>query len=178
MHHRRRGLPGWETWQGQTAAGAVESGQRVTLDRPAVPFDETGARALGGVYWAEVERSLLGLVRRSRSSPRVELLLLGIGPALLRFGAPTLEVSPSAIACAYPIAGGLLARAPRGEIRFEQRRNGGYELRSTIAGFVPRLAARDGRPLWTGALYTHVQSRIHVALSRRYFARLAGGRRR
>jgi hypothetical protein len=45
-------------------------------------------------------------------------------------------------------------------------------MRSTITGFFPRLAARQGEPDWTGALYSHVQSRIHVAVSRRYFKRL------
>jgi hypothetical protein len=172
---RRDRLSGWQAWQEQTAAGAVESGQRVVLEAPALPFDEAGARALGSVYWAEVERSLHGLVRPIRRGRRFELRVLGIGPPLLRFGDPTIHVSPSAIACAYPITGGLLARAAQGSIRFEQRLAGGCELFSTIEGFLPRLAARQGRPRWTGALYTHVQSRIHLALSRRYFARLVSG---
>jgi hypothetical protein len=45
-------------------------------------------------------------------------------------------------------------------------------LRSTITGFYPRLAAREGKSDWTGGLYSLVQSRIHVAVSRRYFVRL------
>ena len=49
------------------------------------------------------------------------------------------------------------------------------ELSSRISGFVPRLAAKPGRPPWTGTLYDQVQSRIHVAISRRYFSRLARG---
>jgi hypothetical protein len=76
------------------------------------------------------------------------------------------------VRCTYPIAGGLLAQRPAGEILFEQAGGSEPVLRSAIRGFFPRLAARHGRPDWTGALYTRVQSRIHVAVSRRYFARL------
>ena len=47
----------------------------------------------------------------------------------------------------------------------------GDDEAATIRGFYPRLAAREGRSDWTGALYSHVQSRIHVAISRRYFMR-------
>jgi hypothetical protein len=45
-------------------------------------------------------------------------------------------------------------------------------IRSTIRGFFPRLAPREGKPDWTGALYNKLQSRIHLAISRRYFALL------
>ena len=43
---------------------------------------------------------------------------------------------------------------------------------------LPSLAARQGERDWTGALYSQVQSRVHVAISRRYFARLIGEARR
>ncbi len=50
------------------------------------------------------------------------------------------------------------------------------ELRSAIRGFYPTLAAHAGRRNRTGALYNTVnKSRIHVAISRRYFASLAAG---
>jgi hypothetical protein len=68
--------------------------------------------------------------------------------------------------------GGLLARRAAGEITFAQASLPRPSMRSTITGFFPRLAARQGEPDWTGALYSHLQSRIHVAVSRRYFARL------
>jgi hypothetical protein len=68
--------------------------------------------------------------------------------------------------------GGLLARHAAGAITFAQTSLPRPSIRSTITGFFPRLAARQGEPDWTGALYSHVQSRIHVAVSRRYFARL------
>ena len=48
------------------------------------------------------------------------------------------------------------------------------ELRATIDGFFPRLGGRPGGPAWTGAIYRHVQQRIHTSISRRYFQRLIG----
>jgi hypothetical protein len=164
-------------WQSQSQDGTVESGQRVRIGVAAVPFDEQGARALGSVYWAVVERASLGIVRRRRSCAQVELRLFGVGWCLLRFGPSEVAVSATGVACTFPIAGGLLARRPQGLIRFEQRRVGHEavgvcELSSTVEGFVPRLAARPGEPHRSGALYTRVQSRIHVWISRRYFDRL------
>ena len=77
--------------------------------------------------------------------------------------------------CCYPIIGGLLAYQPGGEIVFAQDQVGDRLcLRSTITGFFPALAARPGEPDWTGALYSQVQRRIHLAISRRYFSRLIG----
>ena len=75
--------------------------------------------------------------------------------------------------CRFPISGGLLTRRAAGELSFTQLDGDRIELRSAIRGFYPALAAHEGRRDWTGALYTSVQSRIHVAISRRYFARLA-----
>jgi len=102
----------------------------------------------------------------------LELRLLGRGPTLLRFGGPTVEVTSALARCTYSIEGGLLARRAAGEITFAQVGGQAPAVRSTIRGFFPRLAARTGEPNWTGALYNQVQSRIHVAVSRRYFARL------
>jgi hypothetical protein len=157
-------LDGWEAWQGQRDDGAVESEQRVVLRAPVVEFSETGGEHLGRVYWREVERITGRLVRARERQGSIELRLLGRGPALLRFGAPRIEVTTTLVSCRYPIEGGLLARRPGGEI----------VLRSAIRGFFPSLAARTGSPDWTGALYNRVQSRIHVVVSRRYFARLIG----
>ena len=168
-------LEGWDTRQRQTADGAVESEQRVALREPVVAFDRDGAETLGRRYWEEVRRSTGGLVRPRRRGETVQLRLAGRGPVLLRFGAPSVETSRHLARCAYPIAGGLLAQRASGEIRFEQR---GLELRSSIRGFYPALAARTGRPDWTGALYARVQSRLHVAISRRYFAALIREARR
>jgi hypothetical protein len=165
-------VDGWETWQLQTDDGAVESEQRTSLRMTVVEFSESGAEHLGRAYWREVEQTTMRFVQVRERRGAIELSALGRGPALLRFGAPRIEVTPTLARCTYPIAGGLLTQRPAGEILFEQA--GGPEpvLRSAIRGFFPRFAARNGRPDWTGALYNRVQSRIHVAVSRRYFARL------
>jgi len=165
-------VDGWETRQRQTNDGAVESEQRADLRAPVVEFSEAGAEQLGYAYWREVERTTRRLVRARERRGSVELRLLGRGPALLRFGAPTIEATSTLACCRYPIRGGLLAQRSEGEILFEQADGPSPVLRSAIRGFFPRLAARQGRPDWTGALYNRVQSRIHVAVSRRYFARL------
>ncbi len=106
-------------------------------------------------------------------SPGMELRVIGRWPLLLAFGPPVTDVARRSLRCCYPITGGLLARRPGGEIVFAQDRVGDQLcLRSTITGFFPTLATRPGRPDWTGALYSQVQRRVHVAVSRRYFARL------
>jgi hypothetical protein len=158
----------------QTPSGAVSSQQRRRLARPAVAESVDGARVLGRVYWEEVEGFTRGLVRARRSTGGVELTLLG-RLVLLRFGPADVRVDGGVVVCRYRILGGLLARAPGGSISFSQLGGDRPELRSTIAGFVPRLAARPGRPDWTGALYAQVQARLHAAVGRRYFARLARG---
>jgi hypothetical protein len=162
-------MHGWKTWQHQTAEGAVESEQRVALPRPVVEFSTKGAERLGRAYWREVRRLTGSVVRPRERDGVLELRLLGGGPVLLRFGWPTVEASDTRAFCSYPIQGGLLASRAAGEIAFEQTAG---SMRSTIRGFYPRLAAREGEPDWTGALYNRVQSRVHVAISRRYFERL------
>jgi hypothetical protein len=164
-------MNGWETWQRQNSHGAVESEQRVTLGAPVVEFSLVGAEHLGRLYWCEVERATHRLVRARRRNGGLELRVLGNGPALLRFGQPTVHATHELAYCSYPIRGGLLAQRAAGEIIFEQV-GSPPTVRSTIRGFLPSLAARRGRPDWTGALYTKVQSQIHNAISRRYFARL------
>jgi len=163
---------GWETSQRQTADGAVESEQKVVLRELVVDLSIAGAEHLGKAYWREVERVTRGLVRARSRNDTLALRLFGRGPALLLFGRPSLEATNAIVRCSYPIAGGLLARRAAGEIDFAQVGGSEPVLRSTIRGFFPSLSAREGRPDWTGALYSHVQSRIHVAISRRYFSRL------
>jgi hypothetical protein len=165
-------LDGWEASQGQTDDGAVESEQRVVLAAPVVDFSVPGGEHLGRAYWREVERITRRLVRVRERQGSIELRLLGRGPALLRFGAPKIDATAALVSCRYPIEGGLLARRPGGEIDFAQTGDGPTVVRSAIRGFFPSLAARTGSPDWTGALYNRVQSRIHVVVSRRYFARL------
>ena len=168
-------LADWETSQRQLPDGAVESEQRVTLSAPAVAFDDAGATALGERYWREVERATHGLVRARHTAQGVRLRLLGRGPVLLSFAPPRLEAETHRVHCSFPISGGRLARRAAGELTFAQVDGDRVELRSAIRGFYPSLAAHEGRRDWTGALYNSLQSRIHVAISRRYFASLAAG---
>ncbi len=91
-----------------------------------------------------------------------ELRLLG-GPRLLRFAREQTTSSADMVSCAYPIAGGLLARRPGGELSLSQSRGEPTVLRAAIRGFTPR---------WRGPLYELVQRRAHVAISRRYFRSL------
>lgn len=165
-------LEDWSSNQRQTTAGAVESTQRARLDDPVVDASEAGARRLGTLYWETVDRATGHFVQARSPAGRLELRLLGRGPVLLTFDEPELRVGPGRVECRYSIRGGLLARLPAGEITLAQYENGGTEVSSVITGFFPLLGARPGRPGWTGALYAHVQSRIHVAVSRRYFRRL------
>ena len=171
-------MNGWETWQRQTGDGAVESQQRVVLREPVVEFSSAGAECLGLAYWREVERITRGLVRPRERNGALELRLFGRGPTLLRFGRPTFQATKTLVRCSYPIEGGLLAERPAGEIVFAQVGGSPPIVRSTIRGFFPSLAARQGERDWTGALYSQVQSRVHVAISRRYFARLINEARR
>ena len=168
-------IRGWESRHRQAEDGAVESEQRVQLDRAVVEFTERGAEVLGRSYWDEVRHSTFGIVRVRRHGRALDLRAFGWGPLLLSFGAPVLEVSPTRVRCSFPISGGLLAHEPAGEISFVQSAGEELELGSAIRGFFPRLAARAGGPSWTGALYDRVQVRIHVAICRRYFARLIAG---
>jgi hypothetical protein len=165
-------LSGWRSRHGQTAEGAIESEQRIELAAPVVEFSEQGAHALGRAYWAEVERSTLGVVRSVACRGGVQLRLLGRGPALLQLGEPEVVASGSFVRCRYAITGGVLARRPQGDISFAQADGDRLELSSTIRDFVPTLGARQGEPHWTGALYDQLQSRLHVLISRRFFARL------
>lgn len=158
--------------QSRSPAGSFESVQRVELPAPVVQHSTAGARRLGDLYWDELERSLYGLVRARERSGGVELRVLGVGPALLRFGRPEHLVTPDTVTCRYPILGGLLTRMPTGTVSFTQTRGADVALSSAIDGFFPRLAPRRLRRRWKGVLYAQIQARLHVALNRRYFARL------
>jgi hypothetical protein len=160
----------WSQSRGPT--GAFATVHRASLPAPAVEHSPAGARRLGDLYWHELDRSTFGLVRARVSPDAVVLRLLGIGPALLRFGRGEPIVTPDSVTFRYAILGGLLVRAPGGWIAFTQTRGFPLEVRSEVDGFFPRLATRRDRPGWSGVLYPHLQTRLHVALGRRYFARL------
>ena len=170
----------WHSEHHRDPDGAIASTQWVVVPRAAVPAGDEGARLLGAVYWRAVESTTLGLVRaRLGSSGAVELRIAGRGPALLRFGAASHRSDGGAVHATYPIVGGLLARRAAGTISFSAAGldAGEVELRSTITGYFPTLAARPDAPRWTGELYERGQARVHGRVSRRYFADLIRGAR-
>ena len=151
----------------------MEFEQRVRATRPLVEVSEAGALELGARYWEEVEAATHRLVRVRAHAHGFDLRLLG-SLTLLRFGQPVTVVDEAGALSRFPIVGGLLARTPGGSISFSQTAGSEVELRATIDGFFPRLGGRPGRPAWTGALYRHVQRRLHTSISRRYFRHLIG----
>ncbi len=168
----------WNSTLTRSPSGAFESVQRTAFSTPVVERSAAGAKLLGEVYWHELQRSTLGVIRIRRSVDGLDVRLLGVGPTLLRFGPPEHLVSSTVVRCLYPIRDGLLVRSPGGSISFTQTGSDVVEVSSAIAGFFPRLAARHQGRHWRGLLYPQVQARLHVALSRRYFARLAQETRR
>jgi hypothetical protein len=163
---------GWTTTSRQREDGAIDSEQRMRADGPVVESSERGAAQLGSAYWREVERFMHGLVRADVGADgEVELRLRPSGTVLLAFGPPEMRSDRGTTRCVYEITGGLLARRPGGSISFSQEA-APPALASAISGFFPRLAAAPGRPSWTGALYRQVQRRLHLAVSKRYFAAL------
>ena len=161
----------WTQSRGET--GAFASIQRVSLPTPVVELSTVGAERLGDLYWDQLERSSRGILRARRDAEGATTIqLVGVGPALLRFGRGASEVTTKSVTCRYPIVGGLLARRPGGSISFTQTVEGPVEVRSQVDDFVPRLATRQLRRRWNGVLYPHIQTRLHIALGRRYFERL------
>jgi hypothetical protein len=169
----RPALTGWSSSERVSPAGAVEFEQRAQATRPLVELSADGALELGSRYWREVEAATHRLVRARTRDGEVELRGLGV-LTLLRFGRPETAVDEARVLSRFPIVGGLLARSPAGAISFSQTSGPPVELRATIDGFFPRLAGRPGAPAWTGALYRHVQRRLHTSISDRYFRRMIG----
>ena len=159
----------WTQSRGET--GAFGSIQRVSLPSPVVELSIVGAERLGDLYWDQLERSSRGILRARRDAEGATAIrLVGVGPALLRFGRAEYELTSTSVTCRHPIVGGLLARAPGGSISFTQTVEGRVEVRSQVDDFFPRLATRRLRR--NGVLYPHLQTRLHIALGRRYFDRL------
>ncbi len=61
----------WSSTQTRSPAGAFESVQRIAFPAPVVERSAAGARRLGEVYWREVERSTLGVIRTRADDRRV-----------------------------------------------------------------------------------------------------------
>jgi hypothetical protein len=162
-----RTLDGWRSTQGRAQDGAIDSEQQLRAARPAVERSEQGAAALGHAYWREVTRASRGLVRSRDDARGVELRLLGLRPALFRFGPPELRVGGDGVVAVYPIRGGLLTRSPVGTFSVSQSDGETPVLAAAVRGYHPTLDA------FAGWLYEHGQHRLHVAISRRYLWRLS-----
>jgi hypothetical protein len=166
-------LHSWHSRERVLNSGGFESTQRVLASGPVVERSESGARWLGIAYWQAVNRVTRGGVRARWTDDGGRLTLLG-GASLLSFGAPELAFSGEVVSCRYGIQGGLLALRAGGSVTLAQRRaDEEVELSVIVEEYLPRLAARLGAPLWTGALYAKGQSPLHAAVSRRYFELLA-----
>jgi hypothetical protein len=169
-------LHGWEATERMRESGGFQSRQRVLVPESSVPATEAGARRLGSTYWRAVYGFTRGGVRARWSDRGGRLRLVG-GTTLLRFGPADVAHADDVVSCAYSIEGGLLALRAGGSVTLAQQRIGdGYELSVLVEEYLPRLAARAGAPRWTGVLYARVQRPFHVAVSRRYFELLIGGR--
>lgn len=142
---------------------AVTSRESATISAPVVEPTVDGADVLAAEYWREVEATTRGLVRAAARDGRIDLRLLGHGPALFRLGCPLLSAGGASVACTYPIMGGVLVGQAGGALALEQVTGDCVLLESTLTDYVPRLA---------GVFYRQVQARIHALISRRYFARL------
>lgn len=160
----------WSTLERETDAGAVESRQWITLPRGLVPPDDAGARELGRRYLAEVARFSHGLVRPRPARDGVALVLAGL-VTLLRFGAPEVGHDDGAVACRYPIRGGLLVARAGGSLLVAQHPGGELEL--FVSGYYPRLGGSARRRSLRRAVYTAIQARAHRAVGRRFLERAA-----
>jgi hypothetical protein len=156
------GLDGWRSVERRHADGSIETAQRVRVACPVVDVSTAGGRLLGSRYWRELARASRGLVRPSEGRRGLSLRFLGRGPSLLTLGPTEIVVDEDRVTCIYPIRGGLLARREGGALSLSQRGGDRPELCATVSGFFPRL----------GMLDRHLQRRVHVAISRRYFTRL------
>lgn len=103
---------------------------------------------LQALYWRELRGATFGLVRYSRGAVRI----LGIWPALLRFGPLTGDTRP--------IVGGIFARRPHGVIRW-------WAADGTVVVAVERFAPLLRGPFW------RFESWFHDIVGRRYLARAA-----
>jgi hypothetical protein len=159
---KRRELAGWRSRYVRGADGAIASDESVALSSPvgASPPDAARARYLAERYWLAVARASRGLVHGRANGRGVELRLLGT-VCLLRLGLPETAYDADGVCCRYTIVGGVLARRPGGRLTLSERLRPEPALRAAVEGFFPRLGVRP---------YQELQHRLHVAVSRRFFA--------
>lgn len=157
-------LEGFRSSDSRAADGSIETEQRVLAPAPIVALSQDGGAWLGRAYWAAIARVSRGLVRARVGDGGVAIRLAAVPTPLLRLGPAEVTVEDDRVACRYPILGGLLARSPGGALVVAQTGRERTELYVAVTGFFARLGS--------GAVYRHVQQRIHMAVSRRYFTRL------
>lgn len=156
------GFEGFRSSESRAHDGSIETEQRVFIPTPVVSLTEDGGRALGRRYWLEVARVARGLLRARESHEGVEIDLAGVGLTLLALGPEEITVESDRVTCRYPIRGGLLSGAARGELVVAQVHGDSTELFVAVSGFFARR----------GLLYRQLQRRLHVSVSRRYFRSL------
>jgi hypothetical protein len=157
-------LEGFRSTGSRAADGSIETEERILAVVAVVPLSESGASELGDAYWAAIQQVSRGLVRASVREGGVVIRLAFVASPLLRFGPAEVAVDAERLTCRYPILGGLLARRPGGALVIAQTGREPAEIYVAVTGFVARLGG--------GRIYRHLQQRIHVAVSRRFFARL------
>jgi hypothetical protein len=160
-------LEGFRSTDSRADDGSIETEERILAVAPVVPFSESGARELGRAYWASIPQVSRGLVRACVRDGGVVIRLVAVAVPLLRFGPAEVLVEDERLTCRYPILGGLLALRPGGALVIAQTGKEPAEIHVAVTGFAARLGG--------GRVYRHLQQRIHVAVSRRVFARLLEG---
>jgi hypothetical protein len=156
-------LEGYSSRDSRAADGSIDTEQILVMPAPVVPLTAEGGAALGLAYWDAIAAVSRGLVRVAVEERGVVIRLAGVSSPLLRLGPAQVTVEGDRLTCRYPIAGGLLARRG-GALVVAQTGGGPTELRVAVTGFFSRLGG--------GPVYRHLQQRIHVAVSRRFFRRL------
>jgi hypothetical protein len=122
--------------------GTIDSIQRVDIG------SELDSTQLERLYWDEIRRATLGVVKFSKGAIRVG----GFWPIILRFGPP--------VEGRREIAGGLFARRAGGTIAWQAD---GEETAVIVRGFAPLL----GGPLW------RVEAWFHLLIGRRFLVRVS-----
>jgi hypothetical protein len=158
-------LEGFDSRESRAPDGSIETEQRVSAPVPVVPFSDEGGRTLGRRYWLEVSRVARGLVVAHVGDAGVEVRLAGLDVTLLRLGPGDVTVESDRVTCRYPLRGGLLSRVEGGQFAVAQIAGERTELSVAVSGFFARR----------GVLYRHLQRRLHIAVSRRYFRRMVAG---
>jgi hypothetical protein len=156
-------LEGFRSSASRAADGSIATEQRVLAPTPVVALSHDGGECLGRAYWSAIARVSRGLVR-ARVRDGVSIRLAAVPSPLLRLGPAEVTVEDDRVTCRHPILGGLLARRPGGALVVAQTGRDRAELYVAVTGFFARLGS--------GAVYRHLQQRIHLAVSRRYFTQL------